>query len=99
MTAQPLDSPAPPPSPAAGAQLRARIAASPRADRWLPAWDLEWTQALETARQTLSLAAAYETIATWTRRLDTAPAVDAFLEGGCDTSDGIPLEDVLGPRR
>ncbi|WP_329321545.1 DUF6247 family protein [Streptomyces sp. NBC_01262] len=99
MTAQPLDSPTPPPSPTAGAQLRNRIAASRRADRWLPAWDREWAQALDTARETLTLTQVYDTIATWQRRLDTEPAVDAFFAGGCDSTDGIPLEDVLGPRR
>lgn len=99
MTAQPIDSTPPPPSPAAAAQLRSRIASSPQADRWLPAFDLEWGQALDTARQSLNLARVYEALTTWQRRLDTAPVVDAFVAGGYDTGDGVALEDVLGPRR
>ncbi|MCZ4102642.1 DUF6247 family protein [Streptomyces sp. H39-C1] len=102
MTAQPVGSTPPPPSPAAAAQLRARIAGitdQARADRWLPWFDLEWSQALEGARQSLDLGRVYDTLATWQRRLDTAPVVDAFLAGGCDTSDGVALEDVIGPRR
>ncbi|WP_329254569.1 endonuclease domain-containing protein [Streptomyces canus] len=31
-------------------------------------------------------------------RLAATPAVDAFLAGGCDDSDGVDLADVLGPR-
>lgn len=31
-------------------------------------------------------------------RLDTVPAVAAFLKGGYDTSDGVALEDVIGTR-
>ncbi|WP_406182383.1 hypothetical protein [Streptomyces canus] len=31
-------------------------------------------------------------------RLAASPAVDAFLAGGCDDSDGVDLADVLGPR-
>lgn len=99
MTAQPIGSTPPPPSPAAAAQLRARIADTTRSDRWLPAFDLEWGQALDAARQSLDLARVYDTLATWQRRLDTAPLVDQFIAGGRDTSDGVPLEDVLGPRR
>lgn len=99
MTAQPIDSPAPPPAPNAAAQLRTRIAASQRADRWLPAFDLQWSQALETARQSLDLNRVYELLATWTRRLDTESTVDAFLATGCDTSDGVALEDVVAGLR
>ncbi|BBG20720.1 hypothetical protein RVR_P1103 (plasmid) [Actinacidiphila reveromycinica] len=96
MTAQPLDAPTPPPSPTAGADLRTRIARSARAERWLPAFDLEWKQALETARATLSLAQLYAVITTWQRRLDSETVVDAFIASGYDTSDGIAFEDVAG---
>ncbi|WP_042404744.1 DUF6247 family protein [Streptacidiphilus carbonis] len=99
MSAQPIDSPAPPPAPNAAAQLRARIAASSRADRWLPAFDLQWSQALDTARQSLDLNRVYELLTTWTRRLDTEGVVDAFLATGCDTSDGVALEDVVAGLR
>ncbi|MET7738503.1 hypothetical protein ABZT02_45720 [Streptomyces sp. NPDC005402] len=33
-----------------------------------------------------------------TARLASAPTVGAFLEGGCDDSDGIDLDQVLGAR-
>lgn len=99
MTAQPIDSPAPPPAPNAAAQLRIRIVASPRAERWLPAFDLQWAQALERAQQSLDLNQVYELLATWTSRLDTEPAVDAFLATGCDTSDSVALEDVVAGLR
>lgn len=99
MTAQPIGSTPPPPSPAAAAQLRLRIADGARADRWLPWFDLEWGQALDAARQSLDLGRVYDVLASWERRLDTAPVVDRFVAGGCDTGDGVPLEDVLGPRR
>ncbi|MGJ5757101.1 hypothetical protein [Streptomyces galbus] len=35
---------------------------------------------------------------TWRARLASAPAVDVFIEGGCDDSDGIDLDQVLGAR-
>ncbi|WP_328418443.1 DUF6247 family protein (plasmid) [Streptomyces violaceus] len=98
MSAQPVHQPAPPPSPAAAAQLRRRIAAHDRAEMWMPAFERDWGHALETARQTFDLTPLHETIREWTGRLDTAPAVAAFLAGGMDTSDGVPLEDVLGTR-
>ncbi|MEW1552252.1 DUF6247 family protein [Streptomyces tsukubensis] len=98
MTAQPVHQPAPPPPPAAAAQLRERISRHERAAHWLPAFERDWDHALETARQTFDLTPLHAAIREWTGRLDTAPAVAAFLAGGMDTSDGVPLEDVLGAR-
>ncbi|MFD5588803.1 DUF6247 family protein [Streptomyces sp. NPDC127063] len=98
MTAQPVHQPAPP-SPAAAAQLRERISRHERAAQWLPAFERDWGHALETARQTFDLTPLHETIREWSGRLATAPAVAAFLAGGMDTSDGVPLEDVIGSRR
>ncbi|MDX2692214.1 DUF6247 family protein [Streptomyces ipomoeae] len=98
MTAQPVHQPAPPPSPAAAAQLRERIAAHQRAGQWLPAFDRDWGHALETSRQTYDLTPLHEVVREWSGRLATAPAVAAFLAGGMDTSDGVALEDVIGAR-
>ncbi len=53
--------------------------------------------ALETARQTFDLTPLHETIREWRGRLDTAPAVAAFLAGGMDTSDGVPWRTSSGP--
>ncbi|MGW3154571.1 DUF6247 family protein [Streptomyces sp. NPDC001089] len=98
MTAQPVHQPAPAPPPAAAAQLRERISRHARAAHWLPAFDRDWGHALETARQTYDLTPLHEAIREWSGRLDTAPAVAAFLAGGMDTSDGTSLEDVIGSR-
>ncbi|MFF3256484.1 DUF6247 family protein [Actinacidiphila glaucinigra] len=98
MSAQPVHQPAPPPAPAAAAQLRERIAAHDRAAAWLPAFERDWSHALETSRQTYDLTPLHETIREWTGRLDTAPAVAAFVAGGMDTTDGVALESVIGTR-
>ncbi|WTP38873.1 DUF6247 family protein [Streptomyces mirabilis] len=52
----------------------------------------------EEARHSFSLAPVHNVVRTWTTRLASAPAVDAFLAGGCDDSDGIDLDQVLGAR-
>ncbi|MEV0604702.1 DUF6247 family protein [Streptomyces sp. NPDC050315] len=99
MSATPEHAPASPPAPAAAAQLLARIRADRRADRWVPAFERDWAGALEDSRHSYSLAPLYDVVREWQVRLDTAPAVDAFLDSGKDDSDFVPLEDVLGPRR
>jgi hypothetical protein len=45
-----------------------------------------------------SLAPVHDVVRTWRARLAAAPAVDAFLAAGCDDSDGIDLDQVLGAR-
>ncbi|MFM9499797.1 DUF6247 family protein [Streptomyces galilaeus] len=96
MTAQPENFPAPP-APAA-AQLLAQLRADRRADSWVPAFEQDWARALDDARHSFSLAPVHDVIRTWRARLAAAPAVDAFLAGGCDDSDGIDLDQVLGTR-
>ncbi|MFH9826545.1 DUF6247 family protein [Streptomyces bobili] len=96
MTAQPENLPAPP-APAA-AQLLAQLRADRRADSWVPAFEQDWARALEDARHSFNLAPVHDVIRTWRARLAAAPAVDAFLARGCDDSDGIDLDQVLGTR-
>ncbi|MEU2287893.1 DUF6247 family protein [Streptomyces sp. NPDC013178] len=101
MSAQPDHAPAPPPAPAptAAAQLRAQIRADRRAPSWLPAFEQDWSRALQDAQHSYSLAPLHDVVRTWQARLAAAPAVDAFVASGYDDSDGVALEDVLGPRR
>ncbi|WP_331739904.1 DUF6247 family protein (plasmid) [Streptomyces sp. NBC_00015] len=97
MSAQHEEAPAPPP-PAAAAQLLAEIRADRRAGVWVPAFEQDWARALDDARHSFSLAPVHDVVRTWRARLASAPAVDAFLTGGCDDSDGIDLDQVLGAR-
>ncbi|MEU5600005.1 DUF6247 family protein [Streptomyces sp. NPDC020298] len=53
---------------------------------------------MQQAQQTYDLTPLHAVVREWTGRLDTAPAVAAFLASGCDTSDGVSLEDVIGAR-
>ncbi|WP_030256155.1 DUF6247 family protein [Streptomyces violens] len=99
MSATPEHAPAPAPAPAAAAQLLARIRADRRAERWVSAFERDWGKALEDSRHSYSLAPLYDVVRGWQVRLDTTPAVDAFLDSGMDDSDFVPLDDVLGPRR
>ncbi|MEU3787532.1 DUF6247 family protein [Streptomyces sp900129855] len=97
MSAQPEEAPAPP-APAAAAQLLAELRADRRAGAWVPAFEQDWARALDDARHSFSLAPVHDVVRTWRARLASAPAVDAFLAGGCDDSDGIDLDQVLGAR-
>ncbi|MFF7333471.1 DUF6247 family protein [Streptomyces sp. NPDC008150] len=97
--ATPAPAPTPaPPEPAAAARLLALLRADHRAAAWVPAFERDWARALDDAAHSFSLAPAHEVVRTWRARLATAPAVDAFLAGGCDDSDGIDLDQVLGAR-
>ena len=98
MSAQPIDSPAAPPAPNAAAQLRARIAASSRADRWTPAFERDWVHALEESRQTFDLSPLHAVIGEWRSILDTETTVDAFIASGYDESGSVSLETALGTR-
>lgn len=100
MSAQPEYVPTPPPAPAPGAaaQLLARIRTDRRAEAWAPAFERDWGKALEDSRASYSLTPLHDVVRTWQIRLDTAPAVDAFLDSGMDDCGFIALEDILGPR-
>lgn len=86
------------PAPGAAAQLLARLRTDRRADTWAPAFERDWDKALEDSRHSKSLTPLHEVIAVWQMRLDTAPAVDAFLDSGMDTSGFVDLDDVLAAR-
>ncbi|MFC8193836.1 DUF6247 family protein [Streptomyces sp. NPDC057298] len=97
MSAQPEEALAPP-APAAAAQLLVQLRADRRADTWVPAFEQDWARALDDARHSYSLAPFHDVVRTWRVRLASAPAVDAFLASGCDDSDGVDLDQVLGAR-
>ncbi|MEU5314437.1 DUF6247 family protein [Streptomyces sp. NPDC021562] len=101
MSAQPDHGPLAPyaPAPGAPAELLAQLRASDRADRWVPAFEQEWTAALEESRRTFSLAGLYAVVQAWQARIASAPAVDAFLAAGRDDSDFVDLEEIRGRRR
>ncbi|MFD3941050.1 DUF6247 family protein [Streptomyces sp. NPDC058611] len=100
MSAQSEYAPAPPPGPgpAAAAQLLRDLRADRRAEQWVPAFERDWATALEDSRYSYSLTPLHDVVRTWLARLAAAPAVDAFLASGMDDSDGIALDDILGPR-
>ncbi|UQI46337.1 DUF6247 family protein [Streptomyces sp. HU2014] len=98
MSAQPGHVPAPPPAPAAAARLLARIRAHGRAAQWEPAFERDWGKALEDSRATYTLTPLHEVVRTWQARLDTAPAVGAFIDAGLDDADGVDLDQVLRGR-
>ena len=97
MSAQPEDAPAPP-APAAAARLLQELRADRRARTGVPAFAQDWARALDDARHSFSLSPVHAVISAWRARLASAPAVDAFLAGGLDDSDGIDLDQVLGAR-
>ncbi|GAA2813197.1 hypothetical protein GCM10010441_42350 [Kitasatospora paracochleata] len=96
MSAQPEHLPAPPPAPAprAAARLLTRIRSQEedRRTRWLQAFERDWAKALDDSRQTYDLTPLHEVVRAWQVRLDSAPAVDAFVAGGMDDEDGIDLD-------
>lgn len=101
MSAQPEEAPTAfpaTPEEATAAHLLGRIRADHRAASWVPAFERDWARALDDAAQSFSLAPAHEVVRTWQARLASAPAVDAFLAGGRDDSDGIDPAQVLGAR-
>ncbi|WP_433860329.1 DUF6247 family protein [Streptomyces kronopolitis] len=101
MSAQPDHVPVAPyaPAPGAPAELLAQLRADRRADRWVPAFEQEWTAALEESRRSFSLAGLYEVVQVWQARLASAPAVDAFLASGKDDSGFVDLEEIRSRRR
>ncbi|MEU3491110.1 DUF6247 family protein [Streptomyces massasporeus] len=100
MSAQPDHAPIPPapPAPTAAAQLLAQLRESSRARIWVPAFEQDWARALEDSRHSYSLSPLHDGVRTWQARLAAAPAVEVFLAGGCDDSDGVDLADILGTR-
>ncbi|MFE4824771.1 DUF6247 family protein [Streptomyces sp. NPDC056704] len=101
MSAQPDHAPVPPApiAPTAAAQLLAQLRVSARAERWVPAFEQDWSRALEDSRHSYSLTPLHDVVRAWLARLDAAPAVDAFLASGRDDSDGVGLADALDGRR
>ncbi|MFJ2740785.1 DUF6247 family protein [Streptomyces sp. NPDC087440] len=101
MSAQPDHTPRTPyaPAPGAPAELLARLRADRRAERWVPAFEREWSAALELSRSTFSLAALYEVVQDWQARLASAPAVDAFLASGRDDTAFVDAGEIRTRRR
>jgi hypothetical protein len=101
MSAQPDHAPVTPytPAPGAPAELLAQLRADRRAERWVPAFEQEWTAALEESRRTFSLAGLYEVVQVWQARVASAPAVDAFLASGRDETGFVDLEEIRSKRR
>ena len=103
MSAQPEHLPAPPPAPAprAAARLLVRIRAQDdddRRSRWLLAFERDWAKAVDDSRQTYDLTPLHDVVRAWQVRLDSAPAVDAFLAAGRNDEDGIDLDQLFGTR-
>ncbi|THA28229.1 DUF6247 family protein [Streptomyces sp. A1547] len=102
MSAQPDHTPGPAayaPAPGAPAELLAQLRADRRAERWVPAFEEEWAQALEESRRTFSLNTLYEVVHAWQARLASAPAVDAFAAAGHDESGFMDMAEIRGRRR
>ena len=98
MSAQPEHAPVPP-APTAAAQLLAQLRLSARASTWVPAFEQDWSRALEDSRHSYSLSPLHDVVRTWQARLEAAPAVTEFLASGRDDSDGVDLADALDGRR
>ncbi|MFF9690507.1 DUF6247 family protein [Streptomyces sp. NPDC014623] len=101
MSAQPDHAPPAPyaPAPGAPAELLAQLRADRRAAQWVPAFEQEWTAALEESRRTFSLARLYDVVQGWQGRLASASAVDAFVASGYDDSDFIDMTELRRRRR
>ncbi len=101
MSAQPDHAPLTPyaPAPGAPAELLHQLRADRRAAQWVPAFEQEWAAALEESRRTFSLGGLYAVLQDWQGRIAHAPAVDAFIAGGCDDSDFIDMAELRGKRR
>ena len=65
----------------------------------MPAFERQWTAALEESRRTFSLASLYEVVQEWQGLIAAAPAVDAFVATGYDDSDFIDMAELRGRRR
>jgi hypothetical protein len=101
MSAQSEHVPVPPApiAPTAAAQLLAQLRLSPRADSWVPAFELDWSRALEDSRHSYSLSPLHDVVRAWQARLEAVTAVTEFLASGRDDSDGVDLADALDGRR
>ncbi|MFC7924766.1 DUF6247 family protein [Streptomyces cinereoruber] len=87
------------PSPGAPAELLAQLLADKRAETWVPAFEQEWTAALEESRRTFSLTGLYAVVQDWQGRIAHAPAVDAFVASGYDDSAAVDLAELRRRRR
>ncbi|WP_405940690.1 DUF6247 family protein [Streptomyces sp. NBC_00207] len=103
MSAQPDHTPAPAaayaPAPGAPAELLAQLRADRRAERWVPAFEQEWADALEESRRSFSLNTLYEVVHVWQARLASAPAVDAFVASSHDETGFVDMTELRGRRR
>ncbi|MET7784459.1 DUF6247 family protein [Streptomyces sp. NPDC005388] len=101
MSAQPDHAPVPPApvAPTAAAQLLAQLRVSARAESWVPAFEQDWSRALEDSRHSYSLSPLHDVVRTWQARLEAVPYVAEFLASGRDDSDGVDLADVIGEQR
>ncbi len=101
MSAQPDHAPVTPyaPAPGAPAELLAQLRADRRADIWVPAFEQQWTKALEESRRTFSLGGLYEVVQEWQGLIASAPAVDAFVASGYDDGDFIDMAELRSRRR
>ncbi|MFF0553935.1 DUF6247 family protein [Streptomyces sp. NPDC004311] len=102
MSARPDHTPAPTapyaPAPGAPAELLGQLGADRRAEQWVPAFERDWTKALEDARHVFSLTPLHEVVRIWQLRVAVAPDVDAFMDSGQDDTGVVDLDDVLGGR-
>ncbi|WP_327732673.1 DUF6247 family protein [Streptomyces nojiriensis] len=57
----------------------------------MPAFERDWTKALEDARHAFSLTPLHEVVRTWQLRVAAAPDVDAFMDSGQDDSGSVDL--------
>ncbi|MEV7002965.1 DUF6247 family protein [Streptomyces sp. NPDC093982] len=98
MSTQPDHAPPRPyaPAPGAPAELLAQLRAERRAQRWVPAFEQEWTAALEESRRAFSLTALYDVVQVWQARVASTLAVDAFLASGRDETGFVDLEEIRG---
>ncbi|MFF3017230.1 DUF6247 family protein [Streptomyces sp. NPDC057939] len=100
MSAQPDHGPTTPyaPAPGAAAELRAQLRTDHRAEQWVPAFERDWTEALEDARRAFSPTLLHEVVRNWQLRLAEAPTVDACMDSGQHEADFVDLDDVRGGR-
>ena len=65
----------------------------------MPAFEQEWSAALEESRRMFSLAGLYEVVQVRQARVASAPAIDAFLASGRDETGFVDREELRCRRR
>ncbi|WP_328738274.1 DUF6247 family protein [Streptomyces erythrochromogenes] len=101
MSAQPDHTPAAPyaPAPGAPAELLVQLRADRRAERWVPAFEREWTAALEESRRTFSLNTPYEVVHVWQARLVSAPRSTRSPLPAMTRAGFVDMAELRGRRR